>query len=62
MTSCDLKNILLERIVLALRPLRTIEKLVVAENYELELEALGNLFRLKRVRVGIEDDNTITFP
>ena len=62
LTSCDLKNVLLEKIVLALRPLRTIEKIVVAENYELELLALENIFKLKKVKVNIEDDSTITFP
>ena len=37
LTCCDLKNPLLERIVLALRPLNTIEKLIVVDNLELDL-------------------------
>jgi len=37
LTSCDLKNPLLEKIVLALRPLRTIEKMIVTDNLELDL-------------------------
>ena len=37
LTSCDLKNPLLERIVLALRPLHTIEKLIAIDNLELDL-------------------------
>ena len=38
LTSCDLKNSLVEKIVLALRPLKSIQKLVVAENYDLDIE------------------------
>ena len=37
LTSCDLKNPLLEKIVLALRPLRSIDKMIVTENLELDL-------------------------
>ena len=56
LTCCDLRNALLERIVLALRPLKTIEKLIVAENYELDLPALAGQFRAKKVKVVFEED------
>ena len=62
LTCCDLKNVLLEKVVMSLRPLRTIQKLVVAENYELDLNALANIFRVKKIKVNFEEDQTITFP
>lgn len=63
LTSCDLKNPLLEKIVLALRPLRTIEKMIVTDNLELDLQAMSNLFKVKKIKVNIRvDDNIILFP
>jgi len=56
LTQCDLKNALLERIVLALRPLKTIERLIVAENYELDLPSLASQFKAKKVKVVFEED------
>ena len=63
LTNCDLKNMLVERIVLALRPLKSIQKLVLAENFELEMEALEQLFNSKKIKVAFEEDySIITFP
>jgi hypothetical protein len=62
LTCCDLKNPLVERIVCALRPLTTIRKMVVTDNYEIELNSLGNLFRLKKIKAIPEDDYSIIFP
>jgi hypothetical protein len=63
LTSCDLKNPLLEKIVLALRPLRTIEKMIVTDNLELDLQAMSNLFKVKKIKVNIRvDENIILFP
>lgn len=63
LTCCDLKNPLLERIVLALRPLETIERLVCCENLELDLHAMNSLFKVKKVRVNIkEDEYCVDFP
>ena len=62
LTACDLKNPILEKIVLALRPLRTMEKLIVADNLELDLKALESVFRVKRIKVNFEEDMTVTFP
>ena len=63
LTCCDLKNMLLERIVLAIRPLQTIEKLICIENLELDLSAMNSLFRVKKVKVNIKvDENIIEFP
>jgi hypothetical protein len=57
LTACDLKNPLVEKIVLALRPLKTIQKLVVAENFELELMALDLMFKTKKIKVTVDEDN-----
>jgi hypothetical protein len=63
LTSCDLKNPLLEKIVLALKPLRTIEKMIVTDNLELDLQAMSNLFKVKKIKVNIRvDENIILFP
>lgn len=62
LTCTDLKNPLVERIVCALRTLITIRKMVVADNYEIDQVALGNLFRLKKIKAIPEDDFTILFP
>lgn len=59
LTCSDLKNPLVERIVCALRALLTIRKLVIIDNYEVDLPSLGNLFRLKKIRANVEDDYTI---
>jgi hypothetical protein len=49
--------------VLALRPLPTIEKLIVNDNLELDLAAMNSLFRVKKVKVVIKcDENVIEFP
>lgn len=58
----DLKNNLVERMVLALKPCKTMQKINVAENPELELQQMQNLFRLKKIRVNVQDDFIITFP
>lgn len=63
LTCCDLKNPLLERIVLAVRPLRSIDKMVVTDNLELDLNAMNGQFRVKKIKVNIKpDDNLILFP
>lgn len=62
LTSTDLKNSIIEKIVLALKPLRTIQKVVIAENYEVDIQALQHLFKSKKVKVNVEDDFSITFP
>jgi hypothetical protein len=41
---------------LALRPLKSIEKLVLGENYELDLPSMASNFRVKKVKVLIEED------
>lgn len=56
LTCCDLKNPLLEKIVLALRALNTIEKCIVVENLELDLQSMSGLFRVKKVKVNINSD------
>jgi hypothetical protein len=53
LTCCDLKNPLLEKIVLALRALNTIEKCIVVDNLELDLQSMSGLFRVKKVKVNI---------
>lgn len=62
LTCCDLTNPLVERIVCAIRPLTSIRKMVVIDNYELEMNSLGNLFRLKKIKAIAEEDGTIVFP
>ena len=53
LTCCDLKNPLLEKIILALRSLDSIEKCVVVDNLELDLQSMNSLFRVKKVKVNI---------
>ena len=63
LTCCDLKNPILEKIVLSLRPLQTIEKLVCCDNLELDLHQMHGVFRVKKVRVNVrEDEFTVDFP
>lgn len=62
LTCTDLKNSLVEKIVLSLKPLRTMQKLNIAENPEVELQALQVLFRLKKIKVNVQEDHMITFP
>lgn len=62
LTCTDLKNPLVERIVLSLRQMLTIRKLVVSDNFEVDMNQLGNLFRLKKVKAYAEDDMSILFP
>ena len=63
LTCCDLKNPLLEKIVLALRALNTIEKCIVVDNLELDLPSMSGLFRVKKVKVNINSDEfLINFP
>ncbi len=50
-TCSDLNNPLVERIVLASRPLSTIRRMILVENWEIEGETLCNLFRLKKIKV-----------
>ena len=63
LTCCDLKNPLLERVVLALRPLNTIERLICLDNLELDLQAMQSLFRVKKIKVNVKvDDYICEFP
>ena len=63
LTSCDLKNGLVEKIVLALRPLKTIQRLILAENFELEMDQMRAAFDSKRIKVCFEEDTqSIIFP
>jgi len=63
LTCCDLKNPLLEKIVLALRALNTIDKCIVVDNLELDLPSMHGLFRVKKVKVNINSDEfLINFP
>lgn len=63
LTCCDLKNPLLERIVLALRPLNSIEKLIAVDNLELDLSAMNSLFRVRKIKINVKvDDYILEFP
>ena len=55
LTCTDLKNPLVERLVMALRPVPTIRRLILAENWEVDGNQLGNLFRLKKIRANVEE-------
>ena len=62
LTCSDLKNPLVERIVCALRPWLTIRKMVIIDNFEVEIQSLMNVFRLKKIRAIPENDYSIIFP
>ncbi|CDW75705.1 UNKNOWN [Stylonychia lemnae] len=62
LTSTDLKNNIVEKIVLSLKPVRSMQKLNISDNPEVELAQLNHMFKLKKIKVNVQDDYMITFP